>query len=146
MDLDEPHTSFSKNARSDLIYITEQPYDAQIQPAFDYSSVVEHDPVICIDNGTPRIRRPAVFAATVANRIGSSSWRAGFSGSAGPYIDRPNTVSKYKERKLGRNTMLFGRDIEVDANAKSSARSMYDGDLLVHGDILVSPSIPRAPG
>lgn len=54
-----------------------------------------------------------------------------------PYIDRMNVISRYKERKAGRNTMLFGRDTEVDANARGNARSMFDGDLLVHGEILV---------
>ena len=54
-----------------------------------------------------------------------------------PYIDSLNVVARYKERKLGRNTMLFGRDTEADANARSNARSMYDGDLLIHGDLLV---------
>lgn len=33
--------------------------------------------------------------------------------------------------------MLFGRDIEADANSRSNGRSMFDGDLLVHGDVLV---------
>ena len=55
-----------------------------------------------------------------------------------PYIDRLNTISRYKERKLGRNLLLFGRDVEVDANSRSNARQMFDGDLLVQPDLLVS--------
>ncbi len=34
--------------------------------------------------------------------------------------------------------MLFGRDTEADANARSNARQMFDGDMLIHGDLLVS--------
>lgn len=55
-----------------------------------------------------------------------------------PYIDRPNVVAKYKERKHQRNVLLFGRDVEADANSRSSGRSMFDGEMLVHGDVLVS--------
>lgn len=54
-----------------------------------------------------------------------------------PYIVRPNVVARYRERKLGRNTLLFGNDIEVDANSRSNGRTMFDGDILVHGDLLV---------
>jgi actin-related protein 5 len=58
-----------------------------------------------------------------------------------PYIDRPNVISRYKERKLGRTNLLFGRDCEADANSRSNARTMFDGDLLVHGELLVSTSV-----
>lgn len=40
--------------------------------------------------------------------------------------------------------MLFGRDTEADANSRGNTRSMFDGDLLVHGDILVGYT-PRSP-
>lgn len=55
-----------------------------------------------------------------------------------PYVDRLNVVARYRERKQGRNLMLFGKDTDADANARSNARQMFDGDLLVHGDLLVS--------
>ena len=54
-----------------------------------------------------------------------------------PYIDRLNVISKYKERKIGRNVLLFGRDSESDSMARSSTKQMYDGDILVHADVLV---------
>ena len=57
---------------------------------------------------------------------------------ATPYIDRLNVVSRYKERKQGRNIMLFGQDTEIEANARANTRQMFDGDLLIHGDVLVS--------
>lgn len=69
---------------------------------------------------------------------GSYSWRAGFSTQDSPYINRPNIVARYRERKLGRNTLLFGNDCEVDANSRSNGRTMFDGDMLVHGELLVS--------
>jgi actin-related protein 5 len=70
-------------------------------------------------------------------RIGSSTWRAGFSTMSDPYIDRPNMVSRYKEKKFGRQYMLFGKDGDVDAMSRSSQRAMFDGDLLIQADILV---------
>ena len=54
-----------------------------------------------------------------------------------PYIDKTNIISRYKERKQGKNVLLFGRDTEIDANARTNAKQMFDGDLLIHGDILV---------
>lgn len=56
-----------------------------------------------------------------------------------PYIDRTNVVARYRDRKLGRNTLLFGNDIEVDANSRSNGRSMFDGDMLIHADLMVTP-------
>lgn len=47
-------------------------------------------------------------------------------------------VSRYKERKFGKNILLFGGDTDADANSRSNARSMFDGDLLIQGDMLVS--------
>ena len=55
-----------------------------------------------------------------------------------PYIDKVNIVARYKERKQGRTTLLFGRDTEADANSRSNARQLFDGDMLIHGDMLVS--------
>jgi len=34
--------------------------------------------------------------------------------------------------------MLFGKDTEADANARANVRQMFDGDMLIHGDLLVS--------
>jgi hypothetical protein len=57
---------------------------------------------------------------------------------AEPYVDRTNQVSKFREKKIGKHIMLFGKDTEVDTTARSSARPMFDGDLLIQGDVLVS--------
>ncbi|WWC58082.1 uncharacterized protein I303_100617 [Kwoniella dejecticola CBS 10117] len=110
-------SSSSSPSRTNIVYIPEAGYDAQPQPAFDYHSLDGQDPSICIDNG-------------------AHSWRAGFSSMNTPYIDRPNITARYKERKFGRNLLLFGRDTEVDANSRSNIRSMFDGDLLIHSDLL----------
>lgn len=80
----------------------------------------------------------------ISLQLGSSTWRAGFSGTPNPYIDRTNIVARYKERRFGRNVVLFGRDVEADANSRSSTRQMFDGDLLVHGDVLVSCTMSHA--
>jgi actin-related protein 5 len=54
-----------------------------------------------------------------------------------PFIDRPNMVSRYKEKKFGRQYMLFGKDGDVDAMSRSSQKAMFEGDLLIQADILV---------
>jgi hypothetical protein len=59
-----------------------------------------------------------------------------------PYVNRPNVIARYKEKKFGRQYMLFGQDGDVDAMSRSSQRTMYDGDLLIQGDLLVSWSVP----
>jgi hypothetical protein len=46
-------------------------------------------------------------------------------------------MARYKERKVGKNIMLFGKDVEADSNSRSSIRSMFDGDMMIHGEILV---------
>lgn len=100
-----------------VIVVRDQHHVLEQQPPFHYHSL-EGDPSICIDPG-------------------SYTWRAGFSGMDVPYIHRPNVVARYRERKNGRNMMLFGRDVEIDANSRSNGKSMFDGDLLVHSDLLV---------
>ncbi|WVQ93832.1 hypothetical protein IAU59_000910 [Kwoniella sp. CBS 9459] len=111
------HASSSSPSRTNTVYIPEGGYDAQPQPVYDYHSLDGTDPVICIDNG-------------------AHSWRAGFNNDTTPYIDRPNLIARYKDRKQGKNLMLFGRDTEVDANSRSNVRQMFDGDLLIHSDLM----------
>lgn len=54
-----------------------------------------------------------------------------------PYIDNPNVIARYRERKIGKNMLLFGNYVDADANSRSNTRNMFDGDLLIHGDLLV---------
>ncbi|WVN87297.1 uncharacterized protein L203_102475 [Cryptococcus depauperatus CBS 7841] len=100
-----------------VINIPETRFETQPQAVYDYHSLDGQEPTICIDNG-------------------SSSWRAGFNTNSLPHIDRLNVVSRYKERKFGKGVLLFGSDVEADANSRANARSMYDGDLLIQGDLL----------
>ena len=55
-----------------------------------------------------------------------------------PYVDRLNVIARYKERKYGKTCILFGKDGDADANSRSNIRPLHDGDLLIHGDMLVS--------
>lgn len=120
-----------------LIDIPEIRFNGEPQPVFDYHSLDGQSPAICIDNGMmSSLPRPVV--TNPQRSIGAHSWRAGFSSSSTPYIDRINMVSRYKERKFGKNVLLFGGDTDADANSRSNARSMFDGDLLIQGDMLVS--------
>jgi actin-related protein 5 len=47
-------------------------------------------------------------------------------------------VARYRDKKYGRQVLLFGKDVETDSGAKGNIRQMFDGDLLVQQDILVS--------
>ncbi|KAK8845440.1 hypothetical protein IAR55_006153 [Kwoniella newhampshirensis] len=110
-------SSSTPPSQSSPIHIRDTPYDAQPQPAFNYHSLDGQDPSICIDNG-------------------AHSWRAGFSSTASPYIDRTNLIARYKDRKHGNNVLVFGQDVEADSNSRSNARTMFDGDLLTQADLL----------
>lgn len=79
--------------------------------------------------------------ARSADGTGSHSWRAGFSTMSKPYIDNPNVIARYRERKIGKNMLLFGNYVDADANSRSNTRNMFDGDLLIHGDLLVSQRV-----
>jgi len=57
---------------------------------------------------------------------------------AEPYIDKTNAIARYKDKKSGKQVMLFGNDVEADSASKTNIRQMFDGDLLVHQDLLVS--------
>lgn len=58
-----------------------------------------------------------------------------------PYIDSPNVIARYRERKIGKNMLLFGNYVDADANSRSNTRNMFDGDLLIHGDLLVRANL-----
>jgi actin-related protein 5 len=60
-----------------------------------------------------------------------------------PYIDRLNVIARYKEKKVGAQTILFGGDCEADSVSRTNTRAMFDGDLLINGDVMVSrPVLP----
>ncbi|ORY34334.1 putative actin-like protein ARP5 [Naematelia encephala] len=116
MDIDNAEASSSTPKRN-YVYIKDTTFDATPQPALDPASLPDGDTSICIDNG-------------------SHSWRAGYSTMSSPYVDRLNVISRYRERKNFRNLMLFGSDVDADATSRSNTRYMFDGDMLVHGDLL----------
>ncbi|EIW73296.1 hypothetical protein TREMEDRAFT_59461 [Tremella mesenterica DSM 1558] len=103
----------SSSSLKNIVYITDTPVPTTPQPTFDYHSLDGSEQAIC-----------------------SHSWRAGFSSMSTPHVDRLNVIARYKERKLGKNIVLFGKDVEADANSRSNVRQMFDGDLLIHGDLL----------
>ncbi|KAL7418884.1 Actin-related protein 5 [Cryptotrichosporon argae] len=109
--------SHSASSSKHTIYIPETSASTSVLEPLDYHSLASADPFICIDNG-------------------SHSWRAGFSSQAAPYIDAPSVVARYRERKANKTIMLFGKDCEVDANSRSNARALFDGDVLANGDML----------
>jgi hypothetical protein len=43
--------STSKSRRDNIIYVPDAPFNASPQVPYDYSSLSDSDPVICIDNG-----------------------------------------------------------------------------------------------
>ncbi|KAH8981543.1 chromatin remodeling complex subunit [Lactarius akahatsu] len=53
---------------------------------------------------------------------GSSSLRFGFATSTTPQV-APNIVSKYKERKAGKQLLLFGDAVDAESGARSQAKT-----------------------
>jgi actin-related protein 5 len=68
---------------------------------------------------------------------GSTSLRFGFATSTKPQV-APNIVSKYKERKAGKQLLLFGDAVDAEGGARSQAKTPWEGDVLLNFDALVS--------
>jgi len=68
---------------------------------------------------------------------GSTSLRFGFATSKTPQV-APNIVSKYKERKAGKQLLLFGDAVDAEGGARSQAKTPWEGDVLLNFDALVS--------
>ena len=70
---------------------------------------------------------------------GATSLRFGFATSTTPQVT-PNIVSKYKERKAGKQLLLFGDAVDTEGGARSQAKTPWEGDVLLNFDALVSPT------
>lgn len=68
---------------------------------------------------------------------GSTNLRFGFATSKIPQV-APNIVSKYKERKAGKQLLLFGDAVDAEGGARSQAKTPWEGDVLLNFDALVS--------
>ena len=68
---------------------------------------------------------------------GSTNLRFGFATSTTPQV-APNIVSKYKERKAGKQLLLFGDAVDAESGARSQAKTPWEGDVLLNFDALVS--------
>ena len=102
------------------IYPLPIPSQPSIPPTLSYSPHhTAHTPLV-IDNG-------------------STSFRFGFANSTTPQI-APNIVSKYKERKAGKQLLLFGDAVDAEGGARSQAKAPWEGDVLLNFDALVSPA------
>lgn len=77
---------------------------------------------------------------------GTHSIRAGFSNAAAPHVARQSQITKYRDRKSNKQVTLFGEDVDLDAQARANVKSMWDGEALINGEVLVSDrlSVNRA--
>ncbi|KAN0138657.1 hypothetical protein V8E53_003645 [Lactarius tabidus] len=66
---------------------------------------------------------------------GSSNLRFGFATSSTPQVAL-NIVSKYKERKAGKQLLLFGDAVDAESGARSQAKTPWEGDVLLNFDAL----------
>ncbi|KAI9436991.1 chromatin remodeling complex subunit [Lactarius indigo] len=66
---------------------------------------------------------------------GSNSLRFGFATLTTPQV-APNIVSKYKERKAGKQLLLFGDAVDAESGARSQAKTPWEGDVLLNFDAL----------
>lgn len=72
--------------------------------------------------------------------IGTSHLRAGFASHTQPYINEPNQAAKFTSRKSVR-TVMYGRDCEADNTAKGYIKPIFDGDILLTNELLVSTTL-----
>lgn len=93
-------------------------YQPSIPPSLSYDSHRSAHTPLVIDNG-------------------SNNLRFGFATSATPQV-APNIVSKYKERKAGKQLLLFGDAVDAESGARSQAKTPWEGDVLLNFDALVS--------
>jgi actin-related protein 5 len=77
-------------------------------------------------------------ARLLADAVGTHSIRAGFSNATAPHIARQSQITKYRDRKSNKQVTLFGEDVDLDAQARANVKSMWDGEALINGEVLVS--------
>ena len=68
---------------------------------------------------------------------GATNLRFGFSTDDAPRT-AINAVAKFKERKQGRQLLLFGDAIDAESGARGQLRTPWEGDVLLNFDALVS--------
>ncbi|KAN0105718.1 hypothetical protein V8E52_010774 [Russula decolorans] len=78
---------------------------------------------------------PDVPLAVFPLPIPSQPLRFGFATSTTPQV-APNIVSKYKERKAGKQLLLFGDAVDAEGGARSQAKTPWEGDVLLNFDAL----------
>ncbi len=100
------------------IFTLPVPSHPSIQPSLSYESHRSAHTPLVIDNG-------------------SNNLRFGFATSTTPQV-APNIVSKYKERKAGKQLLLFGDAVDAESGARSQAKTPWEGDVLLNFDALVS--------
>ncbi|KAI0056771.1 actin-like ATPase domain-containing protein [Artomyces pyxidatus] len=66
---------------------------------------------------------------------GSTTLRFGFATSDTPRTSS-NIVAKYKERKQGRQLLLFGDAVDVESGAKAQGKTPWEGDVLLNFDAM----------
>lgn len=48
------------------------------------------------------------------------------------------TIARYRDRKTNRTHLLVGGDTEVDATSRSSAKPVFEGDVVTNFEWMVS--------
>ncbi|VDC01788.1 unnamed protein product [Peniophora sp. CBMAI 1063] len=89
----------------------------QPRHTYDAGAKAHHTPIV-IDNG-------------------SSTLRFGWAGWADP-ICAQNAVSRFKERRQGKQLLLFGEAIDAESGARAQSKQPWEGDVLVNPDALES--------
>jgi len=105
----------------------------------DSTSNIIFLPTVAPPSPSPQLSY-APFSGTETPLIidnGSSNLRFGFATSDAPRTTS-NVVAKYKERKHGRQLLLFGDAIEAESGARGQAKTPWEGDVLLNFDALVS--------
>lgn len=115
---DFPLDPTTSSTSSNLIYLPTLISAPTPQSPLDYSIYREDQTPIIIDNG-------------------ATTLRFGYATQDEPRT-QPNAVAKYKERRFGKQLLLFGEGIDSENGARGQARTPWEGDVLLNFDALVS--------
>ena len=128
---------------SRMLRVPEAVYKDRVPPVNDYRPAhAESSCPLIIDNGAALSQLVSLHAeasslTAAPSPSGSSQLRAGWGDEAAPRLIADQVVARYRDRKTNRTHLLVGADTEVDATSRSSAKPVFEGDVLTNFENMV---------
>lgn len=115
-----PTALTSRLRQSKAVHYVNEPASIEPHQSDDYATTYAQrtDCPIVLDNGV--------------------SWlRAGWADESDPRIQCESVVSRYRDRRAGKPIMLAGAAASLEHNSRISAKSPFEGDVVVAFDAMV---------